>query len=228
MAIKTVIANISSCLTCQVRFGLLPRCFKVPPADLSLESGTGMASGIPTLKRFTCALPSLQTVLLATTSLSLLGRLGSNIYSDRLLEYINKIQQGTKRSSNAASFARAVDLKQLLRIMLHVRHAYENAEKGGSESDAPITLSQLRQARIIQDYLVTTLGCDLTVHNPNNPHWHTGNAVPLHNSSDYRQRTPWVYYQRVQQGTSAGKFRAHAEMWSKFALRFALNHFFRF
>ena len=176
---------------------------------------------------FTCALPSLQSVLLATTSLSLFGRLGSNIYSDRLLEYINKIQQGTKRSSNAASFARAVDLTQLLRIMLHVRHAYENAEKGGSESDAPITLSQLRQARVIQDYLVTTLGRDLTVHDPNNPHWHTGNAVPLH-GGDYRQRTPWVYYQRVQQGTSAGKFRAHAEMWSKFALRFALERFFPF
>ena len=38
---------------------------------------------------FCCALPALQNVLLATISLSLLGRLSSNMYTDRVLEYIN-------------------------------------------------------------------------------------------------------------------------------------------
>ena len=49
------------------------------------------------LLSFCCALPALQNVLLATVSLSLLGRLGGNMYIDRVLEYINKVQQGTKR-----------------------------------------------------------------------------------------------------------------------------------
>ena len=176
---------------------------------------------------FCCALPALQAVLLATTSLSLLGRLGSNIYCDRLLEYINKIQQGTKRSSNAASFARAMDLTSLLRVMLHVRHAFQNAEKGASESDNVVSLSTLRQARIVQDYLVATLGRDLTIHNANNPHWHTGNAVPL-DGGDYRQRMPWVYYERVQTARSAGKGKANAEEWQRFTLRFVFDRFFPF
>ena len=47
---------------------------------------------------FTCVLPSLQLVLAATFSISLLGRLSSNMYIDRFLETVNKIQQGWKRS----------------------------------------------------------------------------------------------------------------------------------
>ena len=42
---------------------------------------------------FYCALPALQTVLLATVSISLLGRRGANMFPDRLLEYINNLQQ---------------------------------------------------------------------------------------------------------------------------------------
>jgi hypothetical protein len=176
---------------------------------------------------FCCALPALQKVLLATTSLSLLGRLGANIYVDRLLEYINKIQQGTKRSSNAASFAHALDLTTLLGVILHVRHAFQNAELGQSESDSTVTPSMLRQARVVQDYLVTTIGRDLTVFNFNNMAWHTGNAVPV-DGGDYRTRTPWLYFARVQTGRSAGKGRARAESWSAYTLRFVYDHFFPF
>ena len=44
------------------------------------------------------------------------------MYSDRIMEYINLLQQGSKRSANAASFGRALDLTTLLRVILHVRH----------------------------------------------------------------------------------------------------------
>jgi hypothetical protein len=62
------------------------------------------------------------------------------MYVDRLLEYINNIQQGSKRSASAVAFGHALDLTTLLRTMLHVRHAYEAAELRAARSDDPVTL----------------------------------------------------------------------------------------
>ena len=176
---------------------------------------------------FCCALPALQEVLLAVVSLSLLGRKGGNMYVDRLLETINKIQQGAKRSSNAAAFARAIDMTTLLRSILHVRHAFQAAEGGSTETDDPITPSMLTQARLLQDFFLSVLGRDLTVHNPNNPFWHTGNAVPLHRP-DFRTRRPWKYIQRVAEGRSAGRQRATPESATAYIRRFVFDHFFPF
>ena len=102
------------------------------------------------------------------------------MYTDRIMEYINLLQQGSKRSANAASFGRALDLTTLLRVILHVRHAFQASETGAAPSDDPVTPNMLRMARLLQDELVRIIGRDLTVHNPNNYMWHTGNAVPLH------------------------------------------------
>ena len=176
---------------------------------------------------FCCALPALQTVLLATVSLSLLGRLGSNMYVDRVLEYINKIQQGSKRSAHAASFGRALDLTTLLRAMMHVRHAFQEVETGSAESDDAMKPSALVMARLLQDALVRLLGCDLTVVNPNNKCWHTGNPVPL-NTGDFRLRRPWEWVWRTANGRSAGKWRSNNETWQAYAQRFVRNHFFSY
>ena len=176
---------------------------------------------------FCCALPALQTVLLATVSLSLLGRRGSNMYIDRLLETINKIQQGSKRSSNAAAFARAIDMTTLLRSILHVRHAFQASETGAAQSDDPVTENMLRMARLLQDALVQTIGCDLTLYCPSNLMWHTGNAVPLY-TGDFRYRRPWEWIWRVAFGRSCGKHRSRHEMWHAFAERFVDERLFPF
>ena len=177
---------------------------------------------------FCCALPSLQVVLLCTVSLSLLGRLGSNMYVDRLLESINKLQQGSKRSSNAAAFQRAIDMTTLLRSILHVRHAFEATEGGATSTDDPITPSMLTQARILQDCFLSALGRDLTVHNPNNVFWHTHNAVPLRSAVDLIKRMPWAFTERVEEGRSAGTGRARPETARTYVTRFVFGHFFRF
>ena len=176
---------------------------------------------------YCCAHPELQAMLHATVSLSLLGRLGSNMYLDRLLEYINKIQQGAQRSANAASFGRALDLTSLLRCILHVRHAFQATELGGAESDDPVTPSMLTQARLLQNHILLVIGNDLTKHNPDNYFWHTGHAVPL-DRGDYRGRQPWILIERVQNARSAGKGRARQERWDTHALRFVLDHFFQY
>ena len=176
---------------------------------------------------FCCALPALQNVLLATVSLSLLGRLGSNMYTDRVLEYINKVQQGSKRSANAASFGRAIDLTTLLRALIHVRHAFQASETGAAEADDPVTENMLRLARLLQDEFVRILGRDLTVQDQDNHFWHTGSSVPL-NTGDFRSRRPWEWIERVQQGRSCGKHRSRHETWLAYATRFVHEHFFPF
>lgn len=179
------------------------------------------------LLSFCCALPALQNVLLVTVSLSLLGRCGGNMYIDRVLEYINKVQQGTKRSAHAASFGRALDMTTLLRAILHVRHAFQAAETGEVESDDGISRSMLTMARLLQDALVRMLGTDLTVSDPNIQTWHTGNAVPL-DTGDYRTRRPWETPDRVATGRNAGKWRGRNETWIAYATRFVQEHFFPF
>jgi hypothetical protein len=71
------------------------------------------------------------------------------------------------------------------------------------------------------------LGRDLTVRDPLNHMWHTGNAVPL-DTGDFRMRRPWEWIWRVAFGTSAGKWRSRAETWLAFAHRMVTLNFFRF
>ena len=179
------------------------------------------------LLSFCCALPALQNVLLATVSLSLLGRLGGNMYIDRVLEYINKVQQGTKRSAHAASFGRALDMTTLLRAMMHVRHAFQAAETGKVESDDGISRSMLVMARLLQDALVRLLGCDLSVSDPYIRTWHTGNPVRM-DTGDHRTRQPWQTPDRVAAGRNAGKWRSRNETWLVYATRYVNDHFFPF
>lgn len=174
---------------------------------------------------FCCTLPSLQAVLYATVSLSLLGRKGSNMYCDRLLELINKLQQGAKRSSSAAAFQRAMDLTTLLRVMLHVRHAFQSAEQGAAETDDPVTPTMLVQARLLQDRFLQLLGRDLTEPNTMNPFWHTGTPVTL-GAGDFRDYRPWEWIERTADGRSAGRARARAERWDFYVRRFVFDHFF--
>ena len=174
---------------------------------------------------FTCTLPALQKVLYAVSSLSMLGRLSSNIYMDRYLEFVNKIQQGCKRSASSASFGRALDMTTLLPALLHVRHAFKATESGAAASDDPITDSMLVQARLLQDEMRRLLGTDLTIYDPLNRFWHTGNAVPLA-EGDVRWRRPWEWLWYVAFGRSAGKGRSRIERWDKYVRRFVYEHFF--
>jgi hypothetical protein len=179
---------------------------------------------------FCCALPALQAVLAATVSLSLLGRTGANMYVDRLVEAINNIQQGTKRSSNAASFGRAMDMTTLLRPLLHVRHAFADSEHNVADIDDALTTSELVQARVLQDWLLRMLGHDLTIHFPDNVFHHTGNAVPLHTGSA-QERRPLEFIWQVAEALSRGKGRtsqASQERWDKHTRRFVFEHFFRY
>ena len=129
------------------------------------------------------------------------------------------------RSSHAASFGRALDMTTLLRVLLHVRHAFEAEEKGAAPSDDPVTPAMMVQARVLQDAFLQLLGRDLTVYDPYNRLHHTGNPVPLH-AGEFKSRRPWEWLWRVADGRSNGKLRGRSETWQGFALRMVYDHFF--
>ena len=50
---------------------------------------------------------------------------------------------------------------------------------------------------------------DLVTVEVGNKTWHTGNAVPLYSGNgDYRERVPWEYVEKVEEGTATGRGRA--------------------
>ena len=62
-------------------------------ADGLTVTGQTAVRPIGVLLGFECTLPSLQAVLMAMCSMSMLGRLSASMYTDRLLEFINKHDQ---------------------------------------------------------------------------------------------------------------------------------------
>ena len=173
---------------------------------------------------FCCTIPAIQAVLAATFSVSLLGT--NFMYIDRLIEYLNQLQQGTKRSSHAASFGRAMDMTTLLPAMLHVRHAFQNHELGVLPQAGPsLSTSQLVAARKLQNYFFQLLGRDLTIPTTHNQFWHTGIPVPLQSGS-YHFRRPHEWLWNAARGATAGKGRARRESWDEFAVRMVYEHFF--
>ena len=115
----------------------------------------------------------------------------------------------------------------LLRILLHVRHAFEATEKGSSfAGEDPVTPGMIVQARVLQNSILRVLGRDLTVPDPYNRFHHTGNPVPLHAVNEFRTRRPWEWMWRVASGRSTGKDRGRAESWDAFTIRMLYTHFF--
>lgn len=152
-----------------------------------------------------CAHPKLQAVLMACSSISLLGRRGRNMFIDRFLETINNLQQ--KRMSSFVGFETGLHNTHLLQPMLHVDHAWQDATQGHTPTDDIMTLSMMVEARKLQDWFLELCGTDLTVDDDENPFHHTGNPVSLERG-DYRERKPWEWIWRVAAGLVAGKGRS--------------------
>jgi hypothetical protein len=134
--------------------------------------------------------------------ISLLGRLGSCMAFDRLVEYINLRQ--SQRNSSFRAFDSALHYTQHLLPMLHVDAAYTAAVSGGEAGgDAGYDPRLIREVQRLVELFERKLGRDLTIPSADNPWWHTGNAVRLDAGAahDYR---PWEHVWNVESGQSAG------------------------
>ena len=149
-----------------------------------------------------CIHPALQLLKCAFCAISLLGRLGSCMAFDRLVEYINLRQ--SQRNSSFRAFDSALHYTQHLLPMLHVDAAYTAAVSGGEAGgDAGYDPRLIREVQRLVELFERKLGRDLTIPSADNPWWHTGNAVRLDAGAahDYR---PWEHVWNVESGQSAG------------------------
>lgn len=160
-----------------------------------------------------CTHPKVAAVVKAYSSISLLGRTGRNMYIDRLLEYVNLLQQ--QRMNAFVGFDTALHHTPLLRAMLHVDHAYCEAAHGAAPTEQPLTNSMLNQARLLQDLFLKELGRDLTVPNEHNAFWWTGVKQNMYDG-EFRFKMPWVWAERVWDGLSKGVWGARVH-WRKYA-----------
>ena len=131
--------------------------------------------------------------------------------TDRLLEYINKVQQA--RMGNFGGFENSLHNTPLHKAMIHVDHAYEEAVHGAAKTDDPMTNSMLYQARILQDKFLERLGRDLTVHSNINPFWYSGADVNMY-EGPAQYRRPWVHMDNVANGRSRGVW-GDAQQWDE-------------
>jgi len=76
-----------------------------------------------TLVGLYCAHPKLQFLLMASCSLSVLGRKGRNMFFDRFLEYVHLLQQ--KRMNSFTGFDTGLHFSNLLKPMIHIDHAWQ-------------------------------------------------------------------------------------------------------
>ena len=158
--------------------------------------------------------PKISAVVRAFLSISLLGKIGSNQWCDRLLEYVNFLQQ--KRMNAFAAFDTALHNSELIPAMLHVDHAFEEAMHGCGPTEEPMTKSMLREANMLRLFFKGLAGTDLTISEDKNPFWHTGNPVP--NVDTERERTPWIHWKRVAYAFSKGVGRETREKWDDFIM----------
>ena len=175
------------------------------------------------LVSFYCIHPALKLFKVAMCGVSLLGRLGSCMAFDRLIEWIN-FRQG-QRNSTFQAFDRSLQYTPELQPMMHVDAAYTAATLGSSpEADDGYDRRVLNNALRLVERFVQECGTDLSVVTTDNSWWHTGNSVPL-TSGSAREMRPWDFFWAVLRGTSAGKM-AKAQTAYNYVEDHLQNHFF--
>jgi len=160
------------------------------------------------LVSFYCIHPALKLFKRVMSGFSMLGRIGSCMAFDRLIEWIN-FRQG-QRNSTFRAFDRSLQYTPELQPMMHVDAAYTAATLGySSEADDGFDQRVLNNAlRLLEDF-TQTCGTDLTVATSVNPWWHTGNPVQMATGTA-RQARPYDWFWDVMNGRSAEKM-AEAE-----------------
>ena len=175
------------------------------------------------LVSFYCIHPALKLFKTAMCGISLLGRIGSCMGFDRLIEWIN-FRQG-QRNSTFQAFDRSLQYTPQLQPMMHVDAAYTAATLGTSpEADDGYDHRVLNNALRLVERFIRECGTDLSVATTDNPWWHTGNPVAL-DANSAREMRPWDFFWAVMRGTSAGKM-ARAQSAYDYVEDHLANHFF--
>ena len=175
------------------------------------------------LVSFYCIHPALKLFKTIMCGFSLLGRLGSCMAYDRLIEWIN-FRQG-QRNSTFQAYDRSLQYTPQLQPMMHADAAYTAATLGTSpEADDGYDHRVLNNAQRLVERFVQECGTDLSLVTTDNPWWHTGNPVPLTGNLT-REMRPVDFFWAVLRGTAAGKMAA-AQPAHDYVDEHLKNHFF--
>ena len=176
------------------------------------------------LVSFYCIHPALSLFKRVMCGFSMLGRLGSCMAYDRLIEWINFRQ--SQRNSSFRAYDRSLQYTPQLQPMMHVDAAYTAATLGYSlEADDGFDRRVMNNALRLLEFCVQECGTDLTVATSQNPWWHTGNAVQVSTGSA-REARPYDWFWDVMSGRSAGKWVA-AQSAHTYVDDHLEHHFFR-
>ena len=146
----------------------------------------------------------------AISTMSTLGKPGSNQWGDRFCESINDTQQ--VRSGKFAAFERSIAYTPHLVGMLHVEHAYSFAKDGEAVIDDPLRQTMLNAGEAVRQSLKARLGTDITIANDTNPCFYT-DGKPKVDRRKLREHMPHEYMWAVAEGRSTGPGRAVPERW---------------
>ena len=108
-----------------------------------------------------CVDPEVAAIAKSMLSGSFTGKVGSLMFNDRLVEFLNYVQG--LRDGKFAAFDRAIQYTSDIEAMIHVQQLWECATRGDSPLHDPVRQSLLNGARVVRDDLRSQLGTDLTV-----------------------------------------------------------------
>lgn len=93
-----------------------------------------------------CTYQKLRAFIYATVSISWLGRLGANMFMDRVNELVNLLRQ--QRCGTSAAFQSSMIFTPLLLPAMHVEHAWTMQTQGDHPANDPLRQSHLNGAQV--------------------------------------------------------------------------------
>jgi hypothetical protein len=157
--------------------------------------------------------PKIAEIVRATNSLPLSDKPGSAMFADRVVEYLNWLQD--QRRGTYASFDHALEFTEAMVGMMHVAYT----ASGEKQFSDPLTQADLNAAKVVRESLKLRMGTDLTVASPSNAAFHTGGGGDMLKSTAVASQRPWDFIERVALGRSAGPGRVKPEHWSVYTAR---------
>ena len=166
--------------------------------------------------------PELQSYLRARLFVSMSGREGDAVGTDRSVEFQNEAQ---KERNTGPHVMDALHFTPLLQPMQHVYRQYKSAQGVGSDGSAAFRASIVHEVDALLRFFESKLGTDLETYTESNPFWHTGNPVNMRNGP-LRTHRPWEWIWRVASGASAGHRTDTHECWTDWVERHIRHHMF--
>ena len=157
--------------------------------------------------------PKIAEIVRATNSLPLSDLPGCAMFADRVVEYLNWLQD--QRRGTYSAFDHALEFTEAMAGMMHVAYTASGEKKFGDT----LTQADINAAKVIRESLKLRLGTDLTVACTSNGSYHTGGGGDMFRSTAIASQRPWDFIEGVALGTRTGPGKTRPEHWATYTER---------